>query len=664
MTCCLHSSHCQYRTQRENSGSHLFFIFLITLLTTLFSTLLFAGEPYIDQVLDTSDYAPPLNLEGSIDTNIRQGRQLLGTEISFYRESGTAKSTGWEQGIGISWSQETLNRGIISLEASTRYQDSALRDGQTPTRESVIFRQDLLPLAAGLTANLAAGDLLARSGSLLANSYRLKLPSSLVRGVSTTLNSESSKLTLTSGRIGNFNGIQSRGFKSRKGTLSGVDYQQTLSEKLRFEVGLWHLEGTEQVENHNAMAGAIEFNNPALNRSHQIHFLSDDQGNLGSWLDGEQQRGRWHHRYGIFWLEPGLLWTDQQVGADRQGGYWQSNYRSFRQFLSLGWDFSQNNLEHDELLTGSKNHNIFARYSYQKRRHLSIGGLVSANFQEFSEAGDGYRDLYILEGFTRYRWQLGTANFRIKQSQLRTDKGSTTSYQYTWDQQWPKIGQHQLRTTLSANDQEELDNQQDSVNWGLLYHRPIGEKLRFNADLILGRAQADNSDDLRTIDANIGLLWQLSTALTVNANLTWSRNRNRPTLATTTQVDQRQIFLTLQYSGTRGSAPIVIGKNQGIAGSGRIQGRVFFDDNRDGIRSPGEQSLANVQIILDGRSRRVTNQNGEFDFWPVHSGKHQLEIAEELLPLPWVISEQVDLHLQVHVRRETVIDIPLVTITE
>lgn len=327
-------------------------------------------------------------------------------------------------------------------------------------------------------------------------------------------------------------------------------------------------------------------------------------------------------------------------------------------------DYLQTNLDDDPLLIGATNLNMFARYNYQLRRKLSVGGLLSINQQNFSEAGQGYRDTYTLEGFTRFDNRLGTSNFRLTHSleQASLEDGHLSTL--TWDQEWPQLQGNHLRSTLALNRIHEAGDQRTEISWGVLYDRSLSETLTLDADLISNRTQADLANDLRSLDSNLGLLWRLAPALTLRANLNWSRNRTRPLGFPADKTNRRQLFITLQYSGTSGAAPLVLGRNRGKGGSGRISGTVFFDEDRDGVRSPGEKIASNVQLILDGRFRRTTDSNGYFEFWPVHAGEHQLHIAEELLPLPWILSEQMQSQVSVKVRQDTSLEIPLVTITD
>ena len=60
-----------------------------------------------------------------------------------------------------------------------------------------------------------------------------------------------------------------------------------------------------------------------------------------------------------------------------------------------------------------------------------------------------------------------------------------------------------------------------------------------------------------------------------------------------------------------------------------------MDVNNDGEQQVGENGVANVEVILDGRYRVMTDASGQFDFPMVATGGHQLSLRAESVPLPW-----------------------------
>ena len=60
-----------------------------------------------------------------------------------------------------------------------------------------------------------------------------------------------------------------------------------------------------------------------------------------------------------------------------------------------------------------------------------------------------------------------------------------------------------------------------------------------------------------------------------------------------------------------------------------------MDANNDGEQQAGESGVANVEVILDGRYRALTDASGQFEFPMVATGGHQLSLRAESVPLPW-----------------------------
>lgn len=82
------------------------------------------------------------------------------------------------------------------------------------------------------------------------------------------------------------------------------------------------------------------------------------------------------------------------------------------------------------------------------------------------------------------------------------------------------------------------------------------------------------------------------------------------------------VWLTLGYSRASGRAYPNFGAGSNRAGAGNISGIIFYDDNRDGIRQPGERVATGVIVMLDGRYEARTDSQGRFSYDPVPSGQH------------------------------------------
>jgi hypothetical protein len=102
----------------------------------------------------------------------------------------------------------------------------------------------------------------------------------------------------------------------------------------------------------------------------------------------------------------------------------------------------------------------------------------------------------------------------------------------------------------------------------------------------------------------------------------------------------------------------------GGAGGGSVSGRVFFDANRDGEPQPGEAGAAGVEVLLDGRYRAITDRDGRFEFPLVTSGRHQLTLTPESVPLPWGAAQDSGTSVNVPLRGQASAVIPVTKVSE
>ena len=112
-----------------------------------------------------------------------------------------------------------------------------------------------------------------------------------------------------------------------------------------------------------------------------LHGLHDSTGNAGVWADGDSRWGRWRHRYGLFRLEPDLLWTDTPISNDRQGLYWRADRRGFRRTWSLGTDISESNIDGLPDRAGIFNSTLFGSLSWRLNRKTTVGAFGNVAFR-------------------------------------------------------------------------------------------------------------------------------------------------------------------------------------------------------------------------------------------------------------------------------------------
>ena len=102
--------------------------------------------------------------------------------------------------------------------------------------------------------------------------------------------------------------------------------------------------------------------------------------------------------------------------------------------------------------------------------------------------------------------------------------------------------------------------------------------------------------------------------------------------------------------------------NRGSAGAGSVEGFVYFDANRDGEQQSAEAGVPAVEVLLDGRFRTTTDRNGRFSFPLVTTGPHQLSLRLETVPLPWGANQDEGWRVEVPLRGEASVRIPVVKV--
>jgi hypothetical protein len=65
---------------------------------------------------------------------------------------------------------------------------------------------------------------------------------------------------------------------------------------------------------------------------------------------------------------------------------------------------------------------------------------------------------------------------------------------------------------------------------------------------------------------------------------------------------------------------------------GRIDGVVFLDRDADGMLTPGDESINDAVVTIDGGTRTEAARNGRFRFEGIRAGRHQLQLLVESLP--------------------------------
>ena len=96
-------------------------------------------------------------------------------------------------------------------------------------------------------------------------------------------------------------------------------------------------------------------------------------------------------------------------------------------------------------------------------------------------------------------------------------------------------------------------------------------------------------------------------------------------------------------------------------GKGILNGRVFLDRNRDGVRQDSEPGIPGVRVTVIGtRLALNTSREGYFTIQNVKQGLYALTVSKKSLPLGYMVPEDAQPRVTIGGGRRTDVDIPLI----
>ncbi|MEO1642671.1 MAG: SdrD B-like domain-containing protein, partial [Pseudomonadota bacterium] len=95
-------------------------------------------------------------------------------------------------------------------------------------------------------------------------------------------------------------------------------------------------------------------------------------------------------------------------------------------------------------------------------------------------------------------------------------------------------------------------------------------------------------------------------------------------------------------------------------GAGVLTGRVFLDENRDGIRQAHEPGVPGVRIMIGRGLGLNTAYEGEFTIQNLKAGLYPVNVDKRSLPLGYLVSEENLPRVTIGEGRRTDVDVPLI----
>lgn len=662
-------------------------------------------EGYVDRVMDPGGLAPSQSAADEKPDTRGFRTWSVETRAGAAQSDGLALRSATELGQSFRYQHETASHGAFQVEADWRHgpdsPDFAVGSVSSASRRNsgrLTVRNFGYPLTARTFADSAVGDIYSEVTQVLSRTYRLSLGSSVVRGASTRVSGEGYEVRAGAGQRGSLAGSPYPGFEAGRGSLAwaggsvqvsdqvGVGVQVNQASDIPAFGGFFPLAtGDEDV---TSMAAGVSLGAPANapGPRARLVYLRSHAGaatlapNAQGWFgEGGFATGAFEHDLGLYATGANLRFGDYTLGtADQHGAYWRFSTSGTRHAWSGGLDYERQ--EADAVSGGAESRRVGVTGGGQYRisRVDLVGGYASLGFTRYAAGSvaalDGAHRSVNANVFYQTRFD-SFAPTRVRFSiyrneQIVADDLAATGEELAWEQEWVQGSyddpqRPEFNTTLAVARDRSAGRSELQPSVGAtfrLWPQPdwlAAGTLRYTArdsNLYTSRGLSGTL----TTEKQVAQGWRLGAALSLNQAVVRvaSAGVSEPEVV---RGNDRSVSVYLRWEGAAGTTPQGLGvREAGTAGTGSVGGIVFLDADRDGRQTLNELGAAGVEVILDGRFRVVTDRFGRFDFPLVATGRHQLTLTPETVPLPWGVARSQDVRVEVPLRGEAFIRIPVV----
>ncbi|MCJ0764776.1 hypothetical protein [Variovorax terrae] len=671
-------------------------------------------KAYEDKVMDASvlpsmaeDDRPPDPDQTGFRGYVVETR--MGTARS---DSGLALRSATELGQRLEYRRETLNYGDFLVQLDWRDSQGAAGLGGGPLgyateKSSARFtvRNLGFPITPSLFADTTVGDMSSEITDALTRAYRLSLGSGMVRGIGMRVFDGLSDLRVGFGARGNLAGGPYPGYERSQGSLAWAGYSRRLSGDTFAGLQVNQASGipaysaagfTSLTDNVTSLAASVGYGSDlSLNstgkgrlmyvRSQTSAPIADRANSAqGFFAEGGFRWWGLRHEMGAYSAEPNLRFGDLLLPADNRGAYWRMDGSSMRLTWGFGLSLEDQNPHRDPGRLAGRRLGLNANAQYRLNRDDTVGANVNLSRNRYDsgtnglpDLGAGMRSVYA-SGYYQTRLAPGWGRSRLRLTLRRdevlvTNGLPATGDEIEWEQDWI-AGRYETQrpefvTTLGLARDRSNGIPETRPTAGVVFRFwpeaswNIGGSLRYTArdsNLATSRGLSGTLDFEKVLQHG----WRLGGTLVMNQATV---NVASPVLGApqVSRSNDKYASVYLRWEGSGGSSYQGAGlRGPGSAGGGSLDGIVYFDVNRDGEQQPGEGGVPNVEVILDGRYRVTTDRNGRFDFPLVGTGRHQLTLKLESVPLPWGAVQDRGVSVDVPLRGQATARIPVVRVGE
>ena len=458
-----------------------------------------------------------------------------------------------------------------------------------------------------------------------------------------------------------------RQFHQDGGKLSGAAYQQEVTPTLWLGGEVVDFSGNGLIRKHTSLLAAGQYARPDQTMQYDFHLLADNDSNFGLWADGMQYLpANYQLRYGVFYLQPDLAWMDRPIANNQTGLYVRTDKQTFRYTLSAGYDYLDSGLD-GGLLPGSTTHSSFINGNYRLSRNLTLGLTANLGLRSIDSFEDEDQTFWRLNNFVFYKFPVGTSRVELFKSSLSSDSNISEDGRQgiRLSHDWRMPQNLRLTTEIRLEQTQHIGADRSYREAAVNFHQDIGDNWTWGVNASTYQDSGGQSS-YEGIGLNADMRWNFLPDWFASLSVLYNANTIDAETFSLIEFEDHpkssSVWLTLSYSKTSGQSLMSLGQNSGNAGSGRVSGTIFYDENRDFIRQPGEKPAAGVLVLLDGSYEARTDSEGRYTFDPVYTGVHRVSLLTEDLPLPWSLYDETPRRVEVNLRQTGAVDFPLVRI--
>lgn len=577
-----------------------------------------------------------------------------------------------EAGVRFGGMLDTPDYGAFTLDATVRV---AGREGEE-TGNMITLVQRGMPVSSEWYMNSAVGVAYAPMGDLARRQARFFVPGIQISGTSIEWRKNAELQAFASyGQPSVYSGIYIPTVENLGGRQAGGGLQWNLADHWAVAVQAVDVSdvrtGPEKSSpkiSARSWFGAVAWDDHDARV--QINFagssLQDAGSRAGTWLDADLRRGRVWHTFGSFYLDPELVWGNQQLASDAAGGYYRAGYQSRRWTLDGGLDYvSSVSGDSGDVAYGTG----YARYQYTSRLGFGGGANLRQRLSDPSPStttgsveADDWSTAWSAFGFVdaENRWGMGRGQLNYAEDTAR--RGA----QVAFDQTWNTPVSQRLSTSIFFGRTDLVSHTENTAGVAVYGGGDLGRNFSLDANARWNKVFG--GPDSNDLFANLALNWGFARGWTASASYYQNRSDGRfqytvqspvvidPTYETYERNDSG-LYLSVRYDWRAGSPTAPLGGGPGM-GSGRINGVLFLDENENDRFDAGEAGAANVVVMLDGRFAVRTDAAGRFEFPSVAAGNHFLGVVADNLPLAWSVPAEAKFSVRVGVREQSRVELP------